>query len=160
VKVDTTKLKRIDMSGLAHPKPGKRVKGKGIKSPLQKKKDNPRSKYWKTKADKLWGELIHRNKTCLIGIGCKGNLEAHHLITRSRVLTRHSPENGVLLCSLHHKFSTDISAHMAPIEFSLYLIGSHPEKIAWVTKNKHNMGQPDYIQAYDKLRSLLDGKKD
>lgn len=127
-----------------------------MKSALQKKKDKPNSKYWKTKADKAWGELIHLEEQCLVNDNCKGNLEAHHLITRSKVTTRHAHENGVLLCSLHHKYSTECSPHTAPIQFSEFLRLNYPEKYEWVLKNKFRNEKPNYKENYEKLKILLE----
>jgi hypothetical protein len=124
------------------------------KSKLQKKKDDPRSKYWKARADKLWGMVIHEiYGECAIGENCAGNLEAHHLITRSNVGTRHSIENGILLCSKHHKYCTKISAHMAPLSFSEWLQQNKPETWQWCSENKRVISKPDYKQAYENLLS-------
>ena len=133
-------------------KPGKRKK----KSALQKKKDSPNSKYWKNKADKEWGRVIHLQGCCMIGDKCKGNLEAHHLISRSNITTRHNILNGVLLCSLHHKFSKDCSPHMAPIQFSEFLRVHHPEKIVWVMHHRYETGKPNYKESYEKLVQITE----
>lgn len=122
------------------------------KSKLQKNKDNPRSKYWKTKADDLWGAVIHDiYKTCIIGEDCTGRVEAHHLISRANTATRHSIENGVGLCSLHHVFSNRLSAHGAPLAFSEWLQEEHPDKWEWCSENKFKVAKPDYEAAYGLL---------
>lgn len=164
-KLNTKHLKKVDLEPYNDPKispmekmkslqkPGKRKK----KSKLQKKRDNPKSTLWKNKSMALWGRVMHQTyKTCLINNGCKGNLEAHHLITRSRVLTRNDINNGVMLCSLHHKFSTELSAHMAPIQFAEYLRENHPDKIEYVMNNRYKTGKPDYKHDFDTLTELLE----
>lgn len=122
------------------------------KSSLQKKKDNPRSKYWKTKADNLWGAIIHNlYPVCIVNDDCSGRVEAHHLIGRGNTATRHSVENGVGLCSLHHKFSNQLSAHGAPLAFSEFLQAEFPEKWDWCSENKYKAVKPDYEAAYGLL---------
>ncbi len=128
------------------------------KSKLQKKKDNPRSKYWKTKADKLWGEAIHQiYKTCAI---CGGvPVESHHLIGRANTATRHEIENGIGLCSLHHKWDNKLSAHGAPLAFSVWLQETHPDKWEWCSQNKNRLEKPDYKAAYERLEKQIEGMR-
>lgn len=121
------------------------------KSALQKRKDDPKSKYWKTKADDLWKAIIHESSRCAVGEGCAGNLEAHHLISRSSTYSRHRVENGILLCSTHHKFSHELSAHKAPLAFAEWLQKHYPDKWEWCSENKHKIAKPDYREAYDDL---------
>ena len=126
------------------------------KSKLQKRKDNPRSKYWQTKADNLWGKVIHEiYKSCPVNQDCKGHIEAHHLIGRANKITRHSIENGIGLCSLHHKFSNKLSAHGAPLAFSEWLQKKMPETWEWCSENKHNMQKPDYREAFKDLEAWI-----
>jgi len=122
------------------------------KSKLQKKKDNCRSKYWKTKADGLWGAVIHEIwASCPVQDECSGPTEAHHLIGRGNTATRHAIENGICLCSKHHKWSNKLSAHGAPLAFAEWLQKKFPEKWEWCSENKHKIQKPDYKEAYDDL---------
>jgi len=135
------------------PKPGKRKK----KSKLQKKRDNHGSLLWKRKADKEWGRVIHLlNDKCLVdNEHCGGPLEAHHLISRGKVMTRHAVQNGVILCSNHHKWSNECSPHMAPIQFTEFLRVHYPEKIDFVMENRWNLGKPDYKEKFEILSKIL-----
>ena len=127
------------------------------KSKLQKKKDNPRSKYWENKADEVWGELVHTlYNHCLINEDCAGNLEAHHLISRANKMTRHKIENAVLLCSKHHKFCNKLSAHGAPLAFSEFLQEKHLHIWEWCSEHKYETGKPDYQAAYQELKQKLE----
>lgn len=123
------------------------------KSKLQQKKDNPKSTYWRNRADKLWGAVIHAkyDRCAVESPCCKGNLEAHHLISRSNGATRHSIENGILLCSKHHKFDQLLSAHKAPLAFSEWFMTTYPERWEWHSKHKWAMGTVDYENAYNEL---------
>ena len=135
-----------------------RKKLKKKKSNLQKRKDNSGSKLWKNKADKAWGLCIHTVYSgCAVGIGCAGNLEAHHLISRSHVLTRHMRINGILLCTKHHKYDIKLSPHGGPVGFVAWLQYNRPEQFAWVRDNKYLTGQkPDYEARYNELRKVID----
>lgn len=124
-------------------------------SKLAKSKANPRSGYWKKKADKAWGEYIHELYfSCLV---CKTHnaLQAHHLISRGKIITRHIPENGVLLCATHHIFDPDCSPHAGPIGFTDFLYEEHNEKYSWVKENQFATGVVDYEEAYNNLTKLI-----
>jgi len=122
------------------------------KQSLAQKKKNPRSKYWKTKTDKLWGLVIHDiYQVCAVNDGCAGRVEAHHLISRANTATRHSVQNGIGLCSKHHKFCAKLSAHKAPLAFAEWLEENDPDKWEWCSKNKWKAAKPDYEAAYGLL---------
>lgn len=123
------------------------------KQTLKQKKANCRSKYWQSKADSLWGAVIHEiYPSCPVNNDCAGNMEAHHLISRSNKITRHSIENGICLCSKHHKFDHKLSAHKAPLAFSEWLMKKHPISWEWCSENKHNIQKPDYEEAFKDLQ--------
>ena len=122
-----------------------------VKSKLQKKKDNPNSLYWKKKADKAWGEYIHSNDSCLICDDSSKKLEAHHLVSRAVTHLRHDPENGILLCSWHHKFDPGCSPHAGPIGFSEWLKENYPNKHEYVLTNRYKTGKPNYKESYENL---------
>ncbi len=122
------------------------------KSKLQKSKDNSKSKYWKNKSDALWGLVIHEiYQVCAVNDNCAGRVEAHHLISRSNTATRHSVDNGIGLCSKHHKFDPHLSAHKAPMAFSEWLAENDPDKFNWCSRNKYKIAKPDYQAAYGLL---------
>ena len=125
------------------------------KSNLQKRKDNPSSKYWKSKADKLWGEVIHKIYTECAVCG-KQPVEAHHLISRANTATRHAIENGIGLCALHHKWCNKLSAHGAPLAFSEWIQENKPETWEWCSRNKNLVQKPDYESAYNRLKEYLE----
>jgi len=133
---------------------GKMVKM--AKSKLQKNKDNPKSGYWKKKADALWGEVIHQiYRSCPVDDNCAGRIEAHHLISRANTATRHSIENGIGLCSKHHKFSNTLSAHGAPMAFAEWMQNNYLDKWDWCCDNKFKVQKADYQEAYKDLEAWL-----
>ena len=121
--------------------------------PLSERKANPKSDYWKEKADDLWKRIIHRTGVCGCRMrgDCSGNLEAHHIITRANKPLRHKIENGVLLCSKHHKFCTKVSAHAAPHAFYEHLEKWYPEQHKWASENKFKTGEYNYQEDYENL---------
>ena len=135
-------------------KPGKKKKGE--KSDLQKKKDRPNSKYWKTKALTMWGKYQHHTKrACIICGRTTGKLEAHHLIGKAKVLFRNHPDNCAMLCTDHHLRNTVISAHMGQLGFVKHLEEHYPHMIRFIEENQYKIGKPNYREDYELLKELL-----
>jgi len=127
------------------------------KSNLQKAKDRPGSKYWRAKADVLWGQLIRKkNGGCCIYCG-EPATDSHHLIGRDVGHLRHDLNNGIPLCRHHHRLNSRVSAHGSPTAFNQWLLEQHPELWRWVQEHKHELGKPDYRAAHDALKAALDG---
>jgi len=60
-------------------------------------------KFWRKRADALWGKLVHeRDRVCQVCGRATGKLDAHHILPRTFVATRWEPDNGVLVCWQHH----------------------------------------------------------
>lgn len=160
-KVDLSKLRRVateEIEGYKpmFPKPKKKLKKN--RSKLQIKKDNPNSTYYKKKALSAWGKLGHmRFKHCAI-CGAHENskkLDFHHLVGKSRILTRNDPDNGIMLCITHHLYDTEISAHMAPLGFIEWLKENMPEKIDYIRENQHRTGKTNYKQDFEDLTEMI-----
>ena len=115
------------------------IKKKKKKSKLQVRKDNPNSKYWQKKAMGEWGRIVHLQTGCAIcmqnGEDHGGKVEAHHLVTRNAPECKFDPDNGILLCTWHHKFSPEISAHKAPAAFLLFLQEFYPREYEYMRQH-------------------------
>ena len=112
-------------------------------------KDNPFSTYWRKRADRRWSAVI-RQAGCCAYCGRASGLEAHHLISRSRLALRHRIECGICLCRHHHRFCSQISPHLAPTAFEAWLQRAYPERYRWIQAHKscRTLDKIDYRQAY------------
>jgi hypothetical protein len=72
--------------------------------------------------DKIWADMIKARDdwSCVI-CGNQFKPNAHHIVPRENKDFRHCLNNGVTLCTKHHKFSRIISAHNNPMAFFLWL---------------------------------------
>lgn len=103
------------------------------KTKLQKKKDNPNSSYWRTKALNVWREicLIKYGNKCAICSSTE-HLEAHHIISKKtcKSLT-YNTTNQICLCSKHHNWhgteNYPFSAHKHPLKFYHFISKNYPE---------------------------------
>ena len=77
--------------------------------------------------DYIWADTIkHRdNYSCAICVSTF-HPNAHHIIPRENKQFRYLLDNGLTLCTSHHKFSRRISAHNNPFAFFLWLQKFYP----------------------------------
>ena len=82
---------------------------------------NNSNKRIKRHLDKLWQQAIrNRDQYCQVCGNTEG-LNGHHIFSRSRMNTRWDIENGILLCTGCHTFSSLMSAHKASRAFFEWL---------------------------------------
>ena len=125
-------------------------------------KNNPNSKTWRNRCDKLISRL-YRGKPCVIclqqGI-TNTNTCGHHIVNRSlSAALRHDLHNIIALCPSHHKFGNICSAH------STY----QPAQVAFVEWLKRNDGEGYYClinykgiekdKSYQEIYQELSGAK-
>ena len=77
----------------------------------------PKRKTLTNKLDKLVSEIARSGGVCEF-CGAKGYLNAHHIFTRTMRSVRWDLDNLICLCSKHHVFSTEFSAHGTPLPFA------------------------------------------
>jgi hypothetical protein len=127
------------------------------KSKLQKKKDNPRSKYWQKKADDLITQIC-TGKPCAV---CHTTYRTcgHHLVSRKVALLRHNLLNLIVLCDTHHNFSNDLAPHSsylpAVVAFGEWLKENHPQKWDLMMNYKKITGEVDYENACKILTEIM-----
>lgn len=127
-------------------------KKKAKKSRLQAKKDNPRSVYWRNKADSEVSQF-YKQQACAV-CGSEDMVCGHHIIPKSRsAIHRHSPQNLIPLCPKHHTFGNDICAHgqngLAIVRWWEWFQEHKPEQYEWVKAHEHEIGKPNYQEAYE-----------
>jgi hypothetical protein len=99
----------------------------------------------KTLIKKISTELLDREWSKRVREDAKGRCEycgivsypnAHHIFGRRNFGVRWDLDNGICLCSNHHKFDNKFSAHMTPTEFTLWLVKKRGEIWYQILKEK------------------------
>ena len=111
------------------------------KATLKQRKAKPNSKYWKGKADDAWRDEIRAVGECEHCHSTDRQLNAHHIIVRTRLRFRHDLSNGVCLCVRCHSFDPTISPHQDSFggeNFLAWLKKERPGQFNWFNENKDN----------------------
>ena len=86
-----------------------------------------------TKEDRDWAERVKiRDEYRCIICGTINLLNAHHIIPRENHTFKYNILNGVTLCSKHHMFSREISAHNNPLAFFKWLELNRPAQYLYL----------------------------
>lgn len=107
-----------------------------------------------SKYDKRWSELVRaRDQKCQYERCHRTEfLNAHHFKGRSCKATRLMLENGISLCSAHHVFSSDFSAHKTPEKFDRWFKKKFPDRYkAIIKKAQTMMSERAAIQEFESL---------
>ena len=85
--------------------------------------------------DDAWSDMIKSNDGwCCQICGEDYRVAAHHITPRELKTYRYCPDNGITLCTSHHKFSRVISAHNSPLHFFMWLQRFKPDLFAAATE--------------------------
>jgi predicted restriction endonuclease len=102
-----------------------------------------RERIEKKKQDKSWADAVKsrdENKCVYCGImngqeytdkkgkKKKARIEAAHIIPREIHQFRYNIDNGISLCSTHHKWSYEFSIHKNPFVFFIWLQSNRKEQ--------------------------------
>ena len=92
-----------------------------------------RGKLKLTAEDKAWADAVkdRDGRRCVI-CGSPERLNAHHIIARENHETKYEIMNGISLCTLHHFFCRQVSAHNNPIGFFIWLEKHRPETLVYI----------------------------
>ena len=92
--------------------------------------------------DGMWGELVRANGRCEMCGESKGQMQAHHLISRSILAYRWNLLNGACLCAGCHKFKKT-AVHVSPWVFydslGVLLDG---KRANWFAEHKNRLDEP------------------
>lgn len=93
------------------------------------------------KENEFWAASVkERDKWNCAICGSFYHPNAHHIIPRENKEYLLELDNGITLCTKHHKFSRVISAHNSPIAFFLWLQRFRPSLfVAAVERTKLNL---------------------
>jgi len=95
------------------------------------------------KLDKLWREYIHARDFETCGVCNNPGNNAHHIVGRRNRTLRWDPENGIILCPLHHTFGRE-SAHQDPLWFSEWFQTNYPDRYIWLMKKRNVIDKNDF----------------
>ena len=81
------------------------------------------------KADKEWSIKVKTrfNNKCAFCDAIK-YIQAHHIIPREIKEFRHDTDNGIALCTIHHKWGIKESAHRNPLGFFIMFEKKYPKE--------------------------------
>jgi len=116
------------------------------------------------KADKLWSKVVRMIWVCEYEECEKTeHLNAHHVFSRSHKGLRWSLINGICLCSWHHVFSSEFSAHKTPCEFTYWLEekkGKHYMNKLIEQKRQYFKVTPEYLlNTIKEFQDIIDSNK-
>ena len=119
---------------------------------------HPNNKHWRTKADKLWSQIV-RNRWPRCPICGNANTQAHHILTKGAYPQyRHELINGIGLCYQCHTGQKrgHISAHGTPLKFHEWLRTHCPDVYEWTEAARRDDGPrtETHKDAYERLRGL------
>ena len=120
---------------------------------------SPNSMTWRNKADDAWGKAITAVGKCEVCGTTDKQLHPHHLIGRTNLRYRHTPENGICLCATHHTlggYNVDICAHGDLSQVSRFLVWLSCYKnnqYSWWNDHRQDKRQREesYEEAYRRL---------
>lgn len=98
---------------------------------LTKKSFKSQEKQEELEKEAEWSKMIRERDgwaCCFCGSPNKTN--AHHLVVREFKPLKYDLDNGLTLCTFHHKFSRMLSAHNNPFVFFMWLEKYRPEQIS------------------------------
>lgn len=106
---------------------------------LRKRKNEKKSAH--ARGEKLWKAAVDKQANyCCEKCGTDKLMEHHHIHGRRYKSIEHDPDNGVLLCILHHIHW----AHKKPREFQSWIRAKRGEEWWQRLLNKKNEGQGIY----------------
>ena len=145
---------------------GFKTKSKTLSSKRPRSTIKPKRDYYKTKADRLWQELMyelwgHRCARCGRPLK-KEEATGHHMIRREIYHLRHHPKCGILLGDGCHNHAEDAPHNHSPELFMAFVKERYPVSYQWVQEHKNEYGKkPDYREVcVDLERRLKETRKE
>ncbi len=124
------------------------------KATLAQRKAKPNSRYWREKADSAWSVKIRSIGLCERCGPTERQLNAHHILSRTRLRHRHDLGNGVCLCTTCHAFDATFSPHVDSFSGQGFIEWLETtDHWAWYEANRDDFRQMDdsYRDRYEAL---------
>lgn len=125
---------------------------------LERSKRNPRSKYWRVKADEVF-MAQYRNLECEVCLSMfsKSNTQStvgHHLLPKgSCPAHRFTHECMLVLCMRHHLWDDFLAAHsmnaLAVRRFLDWMEMQMPEQYKWMQEHEHDQERVNYKEVWE-----------
>ena len=107
----------------------------------------------KNKADKLWSQTIRKVGVCMLSddddVRCGGVLQAAHIIGRSNHALRWDLQNGLCICSGHHRYYT---SH--PFYWNILIENKFPNKYKYLVDHRNKIWDKDIQKVIDSLSAI------
>jgi hypothetical protein len=97
---------------------------------------------------KLWSEIVRKRA----GNKCEFcgrkdiKLDSHHIVSRKFAPLRFDLDNGIALCSLHHKFSSNLSFHGNPLFMLHWFKTQYPERYDYLFSKTNEKAEKYSLQ--------------
>jgi len=96
------------------------------------------------KKEEEWSRLIRtRDGWACVICGNPYKPNAHHLLPRELKEFKYDLDNGITLCTKHHKFCRYLSAHNNPLSFFMWIRRYRPYQLE-VMENKFRLFYKDF----------------
>jgi len=89
-------------------------------------------------ADRLWSITVRTDWNWKCAVCQASRCEAHHLIPRENEATRFDLQNGIALCSSHHRFCPQVSPHQNAGGWMRWLEHHQPLRFEWYVETIAN----------------------
>lgn len=112
-----------------------------------------------SKYDTIWSRMVReRDRKCLY-CGRTEGLNAHHFKGRSCKATRLMLDNGISLCTSHHVFNHQFSAHKTPEAFTKWFKKEYPKRYRAIIKKAQTiMSERDAVNEF--IKNYVDTGKE
>ena len=108
--------------------------------------------------DIIWSRMVRERDGKCLYCGNPNGLNAHHFKGRACKATRLMLDNGVTLCTSHHVFNHQWSAHKTPEAFTKWFKKTFPQRFRRITK-KAQTTMPERLAIQEFIETYVDTRQ-